>query len=71
MAFLKMMILSVLVSFAAWSEALRCGFCLLSKREISQDRALSFWLKLIGKVDLICKKIQPFEFCFQKVSFVL
>ena len=52
MAFLKMMILSVLVSFAAWSEALRCGFCLLSRREIQQDKALSFWLKLIGKVNL-------------------
>ena len=52
MAFLKMMILSVLVSFAAWSEALRCGFCLLLKREIPQDKALSFWLKLIGKVNL-------------------
>lgn len=53
MAFLKMTILSVLVSFAAWNEALRCGFCLLSRQKIPQDKALSFWLKLIGKVNLI------------------
>lgn len=48
----KMLVVSVLISFMACSEMLRCVFCFLTRQSVPQDRALSFWLKLIGKVNV-------------------